>query len=227
MSMTAHTDDQAKACHLSMHTITINGEPHSLVPIRVFRTAHHLSDSFGIGLFEFKDYTGLAALEQAGADLQTLRAHVLAALPHTTERRHLLNQVERLEQIFESALRMINPRIGLREPEIEFAVAGFGDFCRQWAYTLIGAQGETRDFDTVYMDWVNASLRVTQQEHTYIYSGETWTIRILNSLYGRIGLEVRTPNQTAYVVDTSYACPAEGFMVGLLREVSNRLQNTP
>jgi hypothetical protein len=206
-----------------MRTITLNGHVHSLIPIRTFRAQHSLPQSFGVSLFEPKDYTGLAALDQAREDLQSLRACVLASVPITPSRMELPTAVDRLQEAFEVELRTINPRIGLREPEVEFAVAGFGDVCRTWAYALIRGRGTVPDFASVYMEWLNASVRISSQEHVYTAHGETWHVRILNAIYGRIGLEVKTPSEILYIADSVYACPVEGFMADLLQEVAERL----
>lgn len=206
-----------------MRTITLNGQTHSLIPIRAFRAQHDLPQMFGVALFEPKDYTGLAALDQAGPELQRLRTSVLATVPAAPSRMDLLSAADRLQEVFEKELRAINPRIGLREPEIDFAVAGFGDVCRMWAYALIRGRGAAPDFASVYGAWLNDSVRISTQEHAYTHQGETWTIRILNAIYGRMGLEVTMPSETAYVADSVYTCPAEGFMAGLLQEVAERL----
>ena len=206
-----------------MRTITLNSQSHSLIPIHTFRAQHNLPQSFGVSMFEPKDYTGLAALDQVGADLQSLRSCVLVAVPITPARMDLPSSVDRLQEAFEVELRTINFRIGLREPEIEFAVAGFGDVCRTWAYALIRGRGTPLDFASVYMEWVNASIRISSQEHIYMVHGETWCVRILNAIYGRIGLEVKTPDETLYIADSIYACPVEGFMSTLLQEVAERL----
>jgi hypothetical protein len=210
-----------------MRTITLNGQTQSLIPIRTFRAQHNLSQSFGVSLFEPKDYTGLAALDQAGAELQRLRGGVLAAVPVVPSRMDLLSVVDRLQEVFETELRAINPRIGLREPEIEFAVAGFGDMCRLWAYALIRGRGTAPDFASVYSEWLNDSVRVSTQEHVYAYGDQTWQVRILNAIYGRMGLEVTMPAETVYIADSVYACPAEGFMATLLQEVGERLAGRP
>jgi hypothetical protein len=209
-----------------MRAITLNNTSHSLIPIRTFRAQHNLPTSFGVALFEPKDYTGLAALDQVGAELQSLRSHVMAAVPLTPSRMDLPFSVDRLQEAFEWELREINSRIGLREPEIEFAVAGFGDVCRTWAYALIRARNAPSDFASVYVEWLNASVRISSQEHVYTHQGETWHVRILNAIYGRIGLEVKTPAETFYITDSVYTCPVEGFMASLLQEVAERLQGT-
>jgi len=206
-----------------MRAIILNGQSYSLVPIRTFRALRNLPQSFGVSLFEPKDYTGLAALDQVGADLQSLRESVLASVPITPSRMELPFVVDRLQEAFEVELRTINPRIGLREPEVEFAVAGFGDVCRTWAYALIRGRGAAPDFVSVYMDWMNASVRISSQEHVYTRHGETWHVHILNAIYGRIGLEVKMPSEILYLADSIYACPVEGFMATLLQEVAERL----
>ncbi len=207
-----------------MRTIRLNGQPQPLIPIRTFRDEYHLSASFGVALFEPKDYTGLAALDHAGADLQRLRACILQIIPHRLPLLDLLTLNDTLQDAFDSELRSINPRIGLREADIEFAVAGFGDVCRAWSYALIRARGVKPDFASVYGEWLDNSVRLSSQEHAYICQDETWVIRILNAIYGRIGLEIRMQDRTVYVADSVYTCPAEGFMAALLQEVAERLQ---
>lgn len=207
-----------------MRTITLYGKTHTLIPIRVFRAQHGLPDNFGVACFEPKDYTGLAAINQASAELQSLRDCVLQDVPSPPPLMSLLSHVDRLQEKFETELREINPRIGLGEPEIEFAVAGFGDVCRAWAYALIRARGGTQpDFATVYMEWLNDSVRISSQAHTYHHHSDAWTICVLNTIYGRIGLEIETPDSTLYIADAIYACPADGFMASLLQEVAERL----
>jgi hypothetical protein len=48
-------------------------------------------------------------------------------------------------------------------------------------------------------------------------------VRIIQCAYGRIGLVVDTEEQTYYIRDSALACPAEGFMAGLLEAVITKL----
>lgn len=213
-----------------MQTLMLRGQPQTLLPIQSFRSQHRLAGSFGVSLFEPKDYAGLAALNQAGGDLQSLKSAVLnaAAVPSGLQRHALLMHGDHLREVFEAELRRINPRIGLREPEIDFAVAGFGSMCSAWLYELIRAGGQTPDFASVYTQWFNDSVRVSSLEHLYLHSGNQWRIHIINAIYGRLGLEITLEDeQVVYVSDSLYACPAEGFMASLLHEVAQTLASRP
>src|SRR5215468_10465901 len=113
--------------------LTINGEAHQLVPIKDFRLAFDLPPEFGVALFELKDYAGLGRIDRAGADLNNVRAALLDALPDHMTAPGWLTFLPDYARFFESKLYEINAQVGLKDVEIEFAVAGLSDVLHQFS----------------------------------------------------------------------------------------------
>jgi hypothetical protein len=200
-----------------------HSHPRDWIDIRRFRADHNLPETFGVSLFEPKDTAVLGRIDGAGSEMNRLRADLIAAVPPQLAPADLLDAVDALADRFRAGLEAINPVIGLREPEIDFAVYGLGDVLRAWAYALIRAAAQKSpppDFGAVYDGWLIDSIRVSTREHAYPHGGRVWTIRVLNTAYGRAGLRVETPETTHAVRETSLACPAEGYMAALLAEIA-------
>jgi hypothetical protein len=210
--------------------LLIHHQPHDFIPLKAFRAAHALPDSFSVAYFEPKDFGGLATIEHASAELKHLREHLLTLIPQRLTTIELLRATDGLQHEFEQALRQSNATIGLREPEIAFAVAGFGDGLRAWCFALIRAQTIPNSphpiFAAVYQEWFGQSGRLSSQVHEYEHQGAGWRVQIVNHLYGRAGLLVQTPHATYYVQDSIYTCPAESYMFNLLSEVAQALQQS-
>ena len=152
--------------------LQIDGVWVDLTPITDFRARYQLPDSFGLPLFEPKDYTGLARLDQSGDALQRLQRDTLAAVPAVLQHHTLLPTVERIQHAFETALNTVNPSVGLRPAEIDFAVSGFGDLCQNLGYELMRLyalrQPVSDDLaESVYRHWLNSSCRISTAQHSY------------------------------------------------------------
>jgi hypothetical protein len=202
--------------------LTIDGQLRAFIPIKQFRAEYGLPVEFGVSLFEPKEWEGLGRIDRAGAELNRVRAAVLAALPASLSPSGWLSFLPDLSRLFENKLWEINPQVGLKDVEIEFAVGGFSDVCQAMGYALLRAQaaGEPGpDFNRVYADWLDSTTRVFSQVHPYTHEGETWQVQIVAHAYGRAGLLIQTPTTTHYVHDAALGCPAEGFMAALLAEV--------
>jgi hypothetical protein len=215
-----------------MH-LTIDGSPRPLVPIKDFRAAHNLPPEFGVVYFEPKDYDGLGRIDRAGAELNTVRAAMLDALPATMTARNWLTFLPDYARLFESQLYAINAQVGLKDVEIEFAVAGLSDVCQALAYALLRPDSpSTRSgegdggrglFHAVYSQWLDNSLKVFTQVYPYTHANENWQMQIFAHAYGRAGMLVRRPDAADYVYDPALGCPAEGFMAALLGEIAARM----
>lgn len=200
--------------------LTINGEPRLFEPIKAFRLSHDLTPEFGVALFEPKDYTGLGRIDGAGADLNAVRAAVLAAIPLGLSLRDWVVFVPELTRLFTGKLYEINPRVNLHDVEIEFAAAGFADVCQAAVYAHL--RGAAPHFEQVYAEWLDQSARVSHTVHHY----GAWCVQVVTYAYGRAGLVVDTGSETHYVADVSLACPAEGYMASLLSDVYERIAST-
>ena len=204
--------------------LTIEAVPRSFVPIKSFREAHHLPPEFGVALFEPKDYTGLGRIDQAGMELNGVRAAVLAAIPPNLTLQSWLAFIPDLTRRFTDQLYAINPRVNLHDVEIEFAAAGFADVCQAVVYALLRARdAPAPSFEAIYGDWLDQTARVSQTIHLY----GAWQVQIITHAYGRAGLIVRMESETAYVQDAALACPAEGYMAALLAEVAAQIMRAP
>lgn len=204
--------------------ITLDGSPRTLIPIRAFRAAYNLPESFGVAYFEPKDYTGLGSIDSAGLYLNMLRAAVLEATPAAVPPAQWLAALHAVIRAFDVTLNTINPHIGLREAEIGFAVSGFSDALHAYTYATLRS-GPALPFMAVYGAWIDGSVTVSQTAYAYPHRGAVWRVWVINDVYGRLGLIVEfADSERHYVLDSSYACPAEGFMSALIRECAAKLQ---
>jgi hypothetical protein len=192
-----------------------------LIPIKDFRQAHALPESFSVALFEPKDFAGLAAIDKAGQEMNSLRQGLLDMLPASLTKMDLLSVSDGQREAFRAGLYSINEKIGLKPEEVEFAVSGFGDVLQNWAYALIRGKAE---FKTLYYHWLNESIRVSQNLHEYSHQGQLWRVNILNHAYGRMGLKLQIGEDVYYLADSIYSCPAEGYMLGLLGEICEAIK---
>ncbi|MBI1279077.1 MAG: hypothetical protein GC179_13195 [Anaerolineaceae bacterium] len=205
---------------------TIDGIRYDFMPIRDFRAIHQLPATFNISLFESKDYTGLGRIDAAGAALHQLHDAVIAALPAKALPLDWLSLLPDVTHSFETQLYQINDQIGLRDVEIEFAVAGFSDALQAYAYAFVYAHSTHTplpDFISVYSEWLNGTVKAFAQEHTYIVGDESCTVQVVAHAYGRIGLLIHA-SQTYAIYDPALACPAEGFMTQLLIEIAAHMR---
>lgn len=218
--------DQQKPDRL-IKAYVVEGESHDFTDLKPFREAHHLPSDFGVATFEPKDYTNLARIDTAGGDLNDLREAVLASVPSAVILGDLFTVTNALTDRFRDELTRINPRVNLKQVELDFAVAGFGDVCQAFLYDRLRARSGNdtpQPFITVYRHWLDDTVRVSQRVHEYTHQGATWHVQIINTAYGRLGMRIRMGDDDAvYVRDASLACPAEGFMLTLLTDVAARL----
>ncbi len=206
--------------------LTIEGQSHDFIPIKAFRARFDLPPEFGVASFEPKDYTGLGRIDRAGAELNTVRLAVLEAIPAQMPLQNWMAFLPELTALFRRKLYDINPHVGLKDVEIEFAVAGFGDVCQALLYAMLraGAGGiPLPDFHQIYGEWLDSSVRIFGETYEYGHAGQTWRVRLVAHAYGRAGLIVDTGAETHYVYDPSLGCPAEGYMAALLSDVAERI----
>lgn len=204
--------------------LLIDGIRRRFVPIRPFRAEHGLPPEFGVAWFEPKDYGGLGSIDgvEAGAALNKLRAVVLVAIPPQIALADLVSTAEALTHVFRTQMYAINGVVNLEPVEIEFAAAGFADVTQNYAYALLRARlshGEPPPFMAIYGAWLESSARVATTAHVYAHGGAVWRAQVVSHAYGRAGLVVERGDAVDYVADGVLACPADGFMATLLREV--------
>jgi len=209
-----------------MKQFLIDNTLQTFLPIKDFRAQYHLPDTFGMALFQPKDYTGLGSLDHAGAALQTLHHTILAAIPAQTPAQGWTAFTLQLQLIFRRALMSANPQIGLHPTEVDYAVAGFSEVCQMFLYALRQAQMQAQplpSFSKVYHGWLFRSLEVSQTVFPYTWQDETWQIQLIRHIYGRVGMKIQRGDTVHYVYDAALACPAEGFMAALLSDVAAQL----
>lgn len=207
-------------------SLFIGGERIVFIPLNAFRAMHMLPEQFSIRHFDPKDNSGMARIDHAGEIYRDLETAVMAAVPERLSILSLLDACDQLEVAFRSALERVNPDIGLRDVEIDYAVAGFADMLCRWCYALIQTKTTNQSapaFSQVYGDWLGESIRIAAREIAYAHSGDIWQIRVVNHVYGRIGLQVRMASGVQYVADHTHACPAEAFMARLLQRIALQL----
>lgn len=206
--------------------LLVDGEIQEFIPLKEFIQSQNAPRDFSVSLFEPKDFHGLAAIDKAGAEMNELRQSLLGAVPDELKIVDLLSFVDRMQATFRAGLYAINAVIHLKPEEVEFAVAGFGDVLRNWVYALIRGQAakDKLSFTAVYYQWLNDTARLSQELHHYEHAGAVWQVQVVNHAYGRAGLKVNTGENTFYVADSAYACPAEGYMALLLAEIGDKIQ---
>ncbi|NDJ61109.1 MAG: hypothetical protein GYB67_08285 [Chloroflexi bacterium] len=211
-----------------MMNLMIDGAVRHFIPIKEFRADHGLPPTFSMAHFEPKDFTGLGSIDRAGAELNQLRAAVLAAVPDRLALAGWLEALPQLHATFRGQLYAINAVVQLHESEIDFAAAGFGDVTQAYVYALIranAAKDPPPSFAVVYGVWLNSTARVSQTIYEYTHQGSVWRVQLVTHAYGRAGMIVAMAESAAvYVHDVTLGCPAEGFMAGLLAEVAARIQ---
>jgi hypothetical protein len=215
-----------------MH-LTINNQLQEFMSLQQFSRQWGLPDDFGVNVFEPKSWEGLGSIKGAGDAMTAMKDAVIAAIPEAIPVAALLSVVDILSQSFRYQLEMANQHIGLRLHDVGFAVAGFEDVVRDVVYQLLrlnhtyqGDLSQTRqkfDFLSVYQTWLDASARVSSEVYTYRHAENTFDVRIVNHIYGRVGLQVMIDSKTYFVADKSLACPGEHFMDELCREVAETI----
>ena len=206
--------------------LVIDNELRRFVPIKSFRETFDLPDTFGVAMFEPKDFRGLGKIESAGPELNFVRRAVLDAIPTEMPLHAWLAYLPNLSRLLENKLHEVNADIGLKSVEIDYAVSGFEDVLQSLLYAMIRARsaGEpTPQFMSIYTTWLNDSVKISSKVHSYIHKGATWAVQVVNNAYGRVGLIVWMDDDTHYVRDVRLGCPAEGFMVTLLSDVAARI----
>jgi hypothetical protein len=206
--------------------LRIDGETVTFTDMRDYRQAHNLPPDFGIAMFEPKSYEGLGRIDGAGTEMNDLRESLLKAIPERLTVPDLLDLVPQLTNLFRMDLYAINDRVGLRDVEVEYAVSGFGDVCQSLTYALARSTADRSTpsaFAGIYADWLNDTVQVAVREFEYTHGEDTWTVRIVSHAYGRVGLMITMAAGQQWVAERSLACPAEGFMYGLLGEIAAKI----
>jgi hypothetical protein len=206
--------------------LIIAGKRQPFMPIKAFRERHGLQDDFSVAYFEAKDTRGMARINDAGEAMNWLEQRLLDAIPAQSNVVSLLMVCDALENAFREALESINDQVGLRAPEVDYAVAGFADVLRRWCYDAIRSHVNSQtivNFSLIYGDWLTDSIRIASRIFDYVHQGQHWQIQIVNHAYGRVGLLVTIGPERHYVADAIHACPAEGFMYRLLQAITDAL----
>lgn len=213
--------------------LTLDSNTHIFIPLATFRSERGLPDEFNLAYFEPKDWQGLGSLDGSGKALATIRQRLLEAIPPVITLAELIPQVQRLTNLFQLELAAINPQIGLRDVEVEFAVAGLADVLQSVAYRLIQLShtyphepDQIRlhfDFAAIYQSWLDASARVSAAGYRYSYNDVQYEVHIVYNAYGRVGLKVQVADEIFYVADMALACPASNFMPDLCDAVAQAL----
>ena len=213
--------------------LKIDGQPHTFMPLSAFRQQWGLPEEFNLAYFEPKDWQGLGTLDGSGRALAMLRQHMLEAVPGSITLAELIFQVRTLTDRFHAELTAVNSQIGLREVEVEFAVAGFADVLQSAAYQLMQLSHTYRhdpsqiqahfDFSDIYQNWLDASGRISAATQMYTYRDVKYQVQVIYNPYGRVGLKVEAAGEVYYVVDLALACPALHYMQDLCAAIAQAL----
>ncbi len=205
-----------------MISITIDGTAHDFIALKDFRAQLGLPESFSIAWFQPKDFTGLGSIKGANSELAYVRQALLETLPDGFPPSGWSSLSVTLQIAFRRLLVEVNPHIGLKPEEIDYAVNGLGQVC----YLLFQRCTHARmrgqplpTFDEVHHEWLMSSVIVSPKIYGYPQGDEVWGVRVIEYAYGRVGMAVITPQGIFAVMDRQYTCPAENFMTLLLRDV--------
>ncbi|NJN95965.1 MAG: hypothetical protein HC875_18580 [Anaerolineales bacterium] len=213
--------------------LAIDGQCQTFIPLATFRSQRGLPPEFAVAYFEPKEWQGLGSMEGSSQALLQMRQRLLDAVPQTVPLTELIPQAQAITDCFHHELAAINSQIGLREVEVEFAVAGFADVMQSVAYNLIQlshthqhnlAQVKNQfDFSSLYQNWLDASARVSAPPRSYLHEGISYRIQIVYNAYGRVGLKVSAADEVYYVLDPTLGCPAANYMFDLCDAVAQAL----
>jgi hypothetical protein len=216
-----------------MLQLTIDGRRQTFTPLQAFCAQRDLPEEFQVAFFEPKDWEGLGSVDGSGKALTEVKRRVVEAIPQTVVLSDLIFQAQTLTELFHQELAVINAQVGLREVEVEFAVAGFADVLQSVAYQLIQlshtyqadpAQLQSNfDFSAIYQTWLDDSTRLSADTHGYTHQGTEYRVQVIYNAYGRVGLKVQAAREVYYVADMNLACPAASFMRSLCQEVAQAL----
>lgn len=209
--------------------LTVDGVSQVFIDIAAFRSQYHLPPDFGVTCFEGKDWASVGRIGNSGQMLNRMRAAVLDAVPAHIPFERLADVLHSLGDVFRAQLESINDSIGLKQVEIDFACAGFDDVLQSAHYAWVRARiakSLPPTFEALYQEWLDSSARLSSQVHEYQYGEAVWHVRVVNTVYGRAGIAISLDDgRTVYVHDSVLACPAEGFMVHLLKQTYEKIYN--
>lgn len=208
--------------------LLVDGQRQRFIPLQIFQAEWNLPETFNVAYFEPKDWSGLGSLKGGQTVLNQIRAGVLAAIPdEIPSNPALLNHIQQLIAAFERELTAANTQIGLRQVEIDFAVAGFADVLQAAGYHLFRLRqnnpariADDFDFAEVYQSWLDNSARVASEIKIY---QDRFRVQVIYNVYGRAGLRVQTDGTLYYVADSRLACPAWSYMDRLCAETAQAL----
>ena len=212
--------------------LRIDGKDRTLIPLSAFCEQWHLPETFCVAHFEPKSFAGLGSLEDAGAVLTQVKAATVDGVPPQVLMTDLPAQIEAMANLFQHNLEAANPKIGLRQPEIDFARAGFEDILHAVVDQLVRLYQDYRatphqiqtafDYAAAYQIWLNNSVQVGTDAKTYQHREQRFTINLIYDAYGRVGMKIQQSEAAYYVADTALGCPAAGYMYGLCEAVAKR-----
>lgn len=210
--------------------LSIDGQTQTLQPLADFRKQWGLPATFGMAHFEPEERTGLGKLEEAGDTLNQIKNTTLKSVAPMVSRSQLFDEAARLAYYFQQTLTTHNHQIGLSLVEIDFARAGFEDILRAVTDQLVRLSYETTpaqicqqfNFPMIYETWLNNGVRVASTEHHFVHDDRLFLVQVIYNPYGRMGLRITVDDQTSYVLDTTFACPAASYMKSLSETVAQK-----
>ncbi|MFN8449487.1 MAG: hypothetical protein U0521_13095 [Anaerolineae bacterium] len=157
--------------------LTIDGVPRPFMPIRVFREAHGLPPTFGVALFEPKDYTGLGRIDQAGGGIERRARGGARRHPRAVGRFTAI----RLRARTLPASSRINstpsiPKSTCTTWKSSSPPPGSPDVCQAVLYAIMRAHGAAPPpFEAIYGEWLDQTARVPQRFSAYAH----WQVQIV------------------------------------------------
>ncbi len=209
-----------------MISVFIDGVSHDFIPLKDFRAQFGLPETFSISWFQPKDFTGLGSIRHANSELMHVRQALLETLPDGMPPAGWSSLSVSLQMAFRHLLFEVNPQIGLKPEEIDYAVNGLGQVCYLLMQHCTSARMRGQplpSFNDIHHLWLEGSVIVWPKTYGYEWDDNVWGVQVIEYAYGRIGMAVSTPQGIFAVLDRIYTCPAEGFMTLLLRDIVERI----
>lgn len=203
--------------------ITFHGRVQQLVPLEEFRTAHNLPNTFDITLFEPTGITYHPVWSQKTM-LANLHEHLYTVVPEKIPLPQLNQIPHMLALIFQNEMITRGADAGLEVDDVEQVATDLQNILETAAYKLLElfyqqgqsytAVGQQFDNTAVYQEVLDSTVHLGTTEHTYQHHDQTWTIHVIHTVYGPLGLHITSPTtpDPHLVADRTLAFPALDFI---------------
>lgn len=212
--------------------LTIDGRLHTLTPLSTFQAQHGLAESFGTVTFE-PDTIPYNPFWAEKAALHSLGQRVLQVVPNEIQLDELNQIPQQMALVLQAEIIAAAAASDVTLDDIELTVTDWRNAVESAVYKLIelsyrnkhnlAAVQEQFDMDAVYQEFIDSTVRVEADSHSYGPQGEPWDVRVIYTQFGAVGLAITTAAGTEYVADGRQAFPAAAFIKQLALDVGRAI----